>query len=89
MNIKMYRTIILSVVFYGYETWSLMLREKRRLKMLETVVLRLTFGPERAEVTEEWRRLHNDELNDLYSSSNIFRVIKLRIMRSVGQVPYT
>jgi hypothetical protein len=44
------------------------------------------FGPKRDEVTEEWRKLHNEELNDLYSSSNIFRVIKLRIMGLVGQV---
>ena len=71
-----YRTIILPVVLYGCETWSLTLREERKLRVFENMVLRRIFGPRRDEVTGEWRRLHNEELNDLYSSPNIVRVIK-------------
>ena len=86
VKIKIYRTIILPVVLYGCETWSLTLREERRLRMFENMVLRRIFGPRRDEVTGEWRRLHNEELNDLYSSSNIVRVIKSRRMRWAGHV---
>jgi hypothetical protein len=64
--IKIYRTIILPVVLYGCETWSLTQREEHRLKVFENRVLRRIFGPKRDEVTGEWRRLHNEELNDLY-----------------------
>ena len=77
----MYRTIILPVVLYGCETWSLALREERKLRVVENMVLRRIFGPRR-----EWRRLHNEELNDLYSSLNIVRVIKSRRMRWAGHV---
>jgi hypothetical protein len=72
---KIYRTIILPAVLYGCETWSFSLREEDRLRVFENRVLRRIFGPKRDEVTGEWRRLHNEELNDL-SSPNIFRVIK-------------
>ena len=65
LKIKIYRTIILPVVLYGCETWSLILREERKLRVFENMVLRRIFGPRRAEVTGEWRRLHNEELNDL------------------------
>jgi hypothetical protein len=75
-KIKIYRTIILLVLLYGCETWSLTLREEHRLRVFENRVLRGIFGPKRDEVTEEWIRLHNEELNDLYSSPNIIRVIK-------------
>jgi len=71
----MYRTIILPVVLYGCETWSLTLREKRRLRVFENRVLKRIFGPKRDEVRGEWRKLHNEELSDLYCSPNIVRVI--------------
>jgi len=63
---KIYRTIILPVVLYGCETWSLTLREERRLRLFENRVLRRVFGHKRDEVTGEWRKLHNEGLNDLY-----------------------
>ena len=85
-NIKIYRTIILPVALYGCETWSLTLREEKKQRVFENKVLRRIFGPRRDEVTEEWRRLHNEELNDLYYSSNIVWVIKSRRMRCVGHV---
>ena len=78
--------IILPVVLYGCETWSLTLREERTLRVFENMVLRKIFGPRRDEVTGEWRGLHNEELNDLYSSPNIVRVIKSRRMRWAGHV---
>jgi len=59
LKIKIYRTIILPVVLYGCETWSLTLREERRLRVFENRVLRRIFGPNRDEVTGEWRKLHN------------------------------
>jgi len=76
----------LPVVLYGCETWSLTLREERRLRVFENKVLRRIFEPKRNEVRGEWRKLHNEELNDLYSSLNIVRVIKSRIMRWAGNV---
>ena len=68
------------------ETWSLTLREERKLRVFENMVLRRIFGPRRDEVTGEWMRLHNEELNDLYCSPNIVRVIKWRRMRWAGHV---
>ena len=64
-DIKIYRTIILPAVLYGCETWSLTLREERRLRVFENRVLRRVFGPKRDEVTGELRKLHNEELSDL------------------------
>ena len=69
LKIKIYRNIILSVVLYGCEAWSLTLRKERKLRVFENMVLRRIFGPRRDEITGEWRRLHNEELNDLYSST--------------------
>jgi len=88
LKIKIYRTIILPVVFYGCETWLLTLREESKLRVFENVVLRKIFGPRRDEVMGGWRRLHNKELHDLYSSPNIVRVIKSRRMRWAGHVAY-
>ena len=85
LKMKIYRTIILPVVLYGCETWSLTFREERKLRVFEDMVLRI-FGPRRDEATEERKRLRNKELNDLYSSPNIVRVIKSRRMRSAGHV---
>ena len=76
----------LPVVLYGCEAWSLTLREKAKLRVFENMVLMRIFGTRRDEVTGEWRRLHNKELNDLYSSPNIVRVITSRRMRWAGHV---
>ena len=73
-------------VVYGCETWSLKLREERRLRVFENRVLRRIFGPKRDELTREWRKLHHEYLNDLYCLRNIVRVIASRRMRWVGHV---
>ena len=78
LKIKIYRTIILLVFLYGCETWLLTLWEERKLRVFQNMVLRRIFGPRSNEVTGERRRLHNEELNDLYSSPNIVWVIKSR-----------
>jgi len=72
LEIKKYRKLILPIVLYGFETWLFKLREERRLRLFENRVLRRIFGPKRVEVTREWRKLYNEELNDLYFSPNIF-----------------
>jgi hypothetical protein len=77
VKVKIYKTTILSDV-YGCETWSLKLREEHRLRVFENRVLRRIFGRKRYEVTGEWRKLHNEELHNLYSSSDIIRKIKSR-----------
>ena len=74
------------VVLSGFETWLLTLREERKLRVFENRVLRGIFGTERDEVRWDWRKLHNEELNDLYCSPSIVRVIKTRRMRWAGQV---
>jgi hypothetical protein len=81
LKIRIYKTIILPLVLYGCETWSLTLREKHRPRAFENRVLRKVFGPKRDEVTGEWRKLHNGELRDLYSLPSIIRIIKSRRMR--------
>jgi hypothetical protein len=75
---RIYKTIILPVVLYGCETWSLTLREEHRLRVFENRVLSGIFGPKSDEVTGGWRKLHNEELHNLYSSPSIIRVIKSR-----------
>ena len=79
---------MLPVVLYGCEAWSLTLREEMKLRLFENMVLRRIFGPRRDEVREEWKRLHNEELNNLYSSHNILRVITSRRMRWAGHVAH-
>jgi hypothetical protein len=82
VKIKIYKTVVL----YGCETLSLMLREEHRLRLFENRVLRRIFGPKRDEVTGGWRKLHNEELCGLYSSTSIVRVIKGRRMKWAGHV---
>ena len=83
---SLYRTIILPVVLYGCETWSLTLREEHRLRVFENRVLRRVFRPKTDEVRGEWRKLHNEELSDLYSLPNTVRMVKSRRMRWAGHV---
>ena len=78
--------LILLVLLYGCETWSLTSREERKPRVFQNTVLRRIFGLNKDEVTREWRKLNNEELNDLYSSPNIVRVIKSRIIRWAGHV---
>ena len=85
LKIKINKTIILPVVLYGFETWSLTLREERELRVFENRVLRRIFGSKWDEVIGEWRKLPYGELNDLYSP-NIIRVIKSRRIRWAGHV---
>jgi hypothetical protein len=77
----MYKTIILPVVLYGCETWSLTLREGHKLKVFENRLLRRIFEPKSFEVTGDWRKLHNKEFHDLYSLQSIVRIMKSRRMR--------
>jgi hypothetical protein len=86
LKIKIYITIIFPVVLYECETWLLTLTEVRRLRVFENRVLRRVFGPKRDQVTGEWKKLHNEELNDLYSLPNIVRVVKSRRIRWAGHV---
>jgi hypothetical protein len=84
VQVKTYKTIILSVVLYGYETWSLTLREEHRLRVFENRVLRRIFGLKRDEGMGQWRKLQNGELRNLYPSPDIIRQRKSRRMRWVG-----
>jgi hypothetical protein len=86
VKVRIYKTIILPVVLYGCETWSLTVREEHKLRVFEKRVLRRILEPKRDGVTGGWRKLHNEELHDLYSSPNIIRIIKSRRMRWVGHV---
>jgi hypothetical protein len=86
VKVKIYNTVILPVVLYGCETWSVTLREEHRLRVFENTVLRRIFGPTRDEVTGEWRKLHNGELHILYTLPDIIRQIKSRRMRWAGHV---
>jgi hypothetical protein len=84
--IKIYKTVILPIVLYGCETWSLTLRKEHRLRVFEDRVLRRIFGPKRHEVMGEWRKLHSGELHNFYSSPDIIRQIKSRRMGWAGHV---
>ncbi|KAJ4445965.1 hypothetical protein ANN_12651 [Periplaneta americana] len=86
LKVRIYKTVILPVVLYGCETWTLTLREEHRLGVFENKVLRKIFGAKRDEVTGEWRKLHNTELHVLYSSPDIIRNIKSRRLRWAGHV---
>jgi hypothetical protein len=72
------------VVLYGCETWSLTLRKEKTLRVFENRLLRTIFGPRRDEMTVDWRKVHNKELHNLYSSPSIIRMIKSRRMRWAG-----
>jgi hypothetical protein len=80
VNVKVYKTTILQFVLCGCETRSLIFKEEHRLRVFENRVLRRIFGPKREEVTEEWRKLHNEELLNLCLSLSIIRQIKSRRM---------
>ena len=86
MKIQMYRTIILAVVLCGCDAWSLKLRRDDGLRLLENRVPRRIFGPKREDVTEKWIRIHNEIINDLYSSLNITMVIISRTIGLAGHV---
>ncbi|KAJ4426501.1 hypothetical protein ANN_27315 [Periplaneta americana] len=86
LKVRIYKTVILPVVLYGCETWTLTLREEHTLKVFENKVLRKIFGAKRDEVTGERRKLHNTELHTLYSSPDIIRNIKSRCLRWAGHV---
>jgi hypothetical protein len=80
IKIRIYKAIILPVILYACGTWSLTLRDEHRLRVFENRVLRRIFSPKRVEVTGDWRKPHNEELHNLYSSPNIIRMIKSRKM---------
>jgi hypothetical protein len=82
LKMRIYKTIILPVILYGCET----LREKHRLRVFENKMLRRIFGPKRDEVTGQWRKLHNEEIRDLYSLPSIIRIIESRRMRWAGHL---
>jgi hypothetical protein len=86
VKIRIYKSIVLPVVLYGCETWTLILREDHRLRVCENRVLRRIFRPKRNEVRGGWRKLHNEKLHNLYSSPSIIRMIMSRRMRWAGHV---
>jgi hypothetical protein len=86
VKIRIHKTVVFLVVLYVCETWSLALREEHRLRVFEDRVLKIIFEPKRDELTEDWRKLLNEELHNLYSSPNIIRMIKSRRMRWKGHV---
>jgi hypothetical protein len=85
-KVKIYKTIILPVVLYGCETWSVILREEHRLRVFENRVLRRIFGPKRDEKTSEWRKFHSGELHNFYSSPKIVRLLRRMWRRSEDEI---
>jgi hypothetical protein len=86
VKVRIYKIIILPVILYGCETWSLTVREEHKLRVFENRVRRRIFGPKRDGVTGGWRKLHNEELHNLYISPSIIRIIKSRRMKWAGHV---
>jgi hypothetical protein len=86
VKVRTYKTIIMPVVLYGCETWSLTVREEHKLRVVDKRVLKRIFEPKRDRVTGGWRKLYNEELHNLYSSPSIIRIIKSRRMRWAGYV---
>jgi hypothetical protein len=86
VKVRIYKTIILPVVLYGCETWSLTVREEHKLRVIENRVFRRIFGPKKDRVTGRWRKWHNEELHNFYSSPSVIRIMKSRRMRWVGHV---
>jgi hypothetical protein len=86
IQIRIYKTVILFVVLYRCDTWSPTLREEHGLRVFENRVLRRILEPNREEVPGGWRKLHNEELHNLYSLPNIIRMIKSRRVGLVGHV---
>jgi hypothetical protein len=86
VKIRVYKSIILSVVVYGCDTWWLILREGNRLRALENRMLRRIFGPKRDGVRGGWRKLHNVELHDSHYSQRVIRMIKSGRMRGTEHV---
>jgi hypothetical protein len=86
VKVRIYKALILTVVLYGCETRSLTVRDEHKLRVFESRVLRRIFGPKRCGVTGGWRKLHNEEFHNLYSSPSIIRIIKSRRMRWAGHV---
>jgi hypothetical protein len=85
VKIRIHKPIILPVVLFGCEAWSLILREERGLGVFQNGVLRMIFGQKREKVTGEWRKLHNEELSYFFSSPRMIRIIKSRWMTLVGE----
>jgi hypothetical protein len=86
VEVRIYKTIILPVVQYGRETWSLTVREEHKLRVFENRVLRRIFGPRMDRITGRWRKLQNEELHNVYSWPSIIRIIKSRRMKWAGHV---
>jgi hypothetical protein len=86
VKVKVHKTIILPAVLHGCDTWSLTVREERRLRVFENRVLRRIIGPKSDNVAGEWRNLHSEELHTSYSSPNVIRQMKLRRMGWAGHV---
>ena len=85
-SLKLYRTVILPVILYRCETWTLTLKEEKMLQVFENKVLRKIFVPKRDDQTGAWRRLHNGELHNLYEKPDIIRIVRSRRLRLAGHV---